>query len=71
MALDVLSIPSMSADAERLFSSGKLVMRDNRSRLFSTSMEALECLKSWEREGITQSPIALQVETTLSSGSRE
>jgi hypothetical protein len=55
MALDILSIPSMSADAERLFSSGKMVLRDSRSRL--SSMVALECLKSWEREGIVQSPI--------------
>jgi hAT family C-terminal dimerisation region len=67
MALDILSIPSMSADAERLFSSGKMVMRDNRSRLSSKSMVALECLKSWEREGITQSPLAAQVERLLAS----
>jgi hypothetical protein len=57
MALDILSIPSMSADAERLFSSGKLVLRDTGSRLSSESIAALECLKSWEKEGVISYPI--------------
>ena len=57
MALDIFSIPSMSADAEQLFSSGKLVLRDRRSRLSAESVAALECLKSWEKEGVISYPI--------------
>ena len=57
MALDIFSIPSMSADAEPLFSSGKLVLRDTRSRLSAESVAALECLKLWEKEGVISYPI--------------
>jgi hAT family protein len=47
MALDILSIPAMSADPERLFSSTKLVLTDLRNRLGMDLLEAFECLKSW------------------------
>jgi hypothetical protein len=47
MALDILSIPAMSADPERLFSSAKLVLTDLRNRLGMDILEAFECLKSW------------------------
>ena len=47
MALDVLSIPSMSADPERLFSGAKITVSDRRNRLGIYTLEALECLKSW------------------------
>ena len=33
MALDILSIPAMSADPERLFSGAKLTISDRRTRL--------------------------------------
>jgi len=52
MALDIFSIPAMSADPERLFSSSKHVLRDTRNRLKCDALEALECLKSWAKEGI-------------------
>ena len=52
MALDIFSIPAMSADPERLFSSSKQVLKDTRNRLKSDALEALECLKSWAKEGI-------------------
>jgi hAT family C-terminal dimerisation region len=47
MALDILSIPSMSADPERLFSGAKITVSDRRNRLGIYTLEALECLKSW------------------------
>lgn len=47
MALDLLTIPAMSADAERLFSSSKLQSIDSRNRLSLEVLEQLECLKSW------------------------
>ena len=49
MAIDILSIPAMSAEPERLFSGAKLTVTDRRNRLGSDVMEALECLKSWLR----------------------
>ena len=47
MAIDILSIPAMSADPERLFSGAKITISDRRNRLGIYTIEALECLKSW------------------------
>ncbi len=47
MALDFLSIPSMSAEPKRLFLSTKITINDLRSRLGSDTIEALEYLRSW------------------------
>ena len=52
MALDIFSIPAMSADPERLFSSSKQGLKDTRNWLKSNTLEALQCLKSWAKEGI-------------------
>ncbi|EFZ03047.2 Ribonuclease H-like protein [Metarhizium robertsii ARSEF 23] len=49
MAVDILSIPAMSAEPERLFSGAKITITDRRNRLGSDVIEALECLKSWFR----------------------
>ena len=47
MALDMLSIPAMSASPERLFSAAGLTVTDRRNRLNSEAIEALGCLRSW------------------------
>ena len=47
MALDYFSIPAMSAEAERLFSSCKITLTNRRNRLGADLLEALECLKLW------------------------
>jgi hypothetical protein len=47
MALDILSIPAMAADLERLFSSAKITITDHCNKLSADVIEALECLKSW------------------------
>ena len=47
MAIDYLSIPAMSTDAEHLFSSCKITLTDRRNRLSDDMLEAIECLKSW------------------------
>ena len=49
MALDILSIPAMSASPERLFSSSKLTISDHRCRLDIDTIQAIECLKSWQK----------------------
>ena len=51
MALDVLSIPAMSAEPERLFSGTKITITDRRNRMGIESIEATECLKSWLSKG--------------------
>ena len=47
MALDMLSIPAMSAEPERLFSSAKITITDRRNKLGIKSIQAIECCKSW------------------------
>jgi hypothetical protein len=49
MALDILTIPAMSAVPERLFSSANITISDRRNRLHSDTTEAIECLKSWRK----------------------
>src|SRR6266536_2346893 len=47
MVIDVLSIPAMSAEAERLFSSAKLNITDQRNSLSIQTLKILQYLKSW------------------------
>ena len=53
MAIDILSIPSMSAEAERVFLGGHRIITWDRMKLGSTNIEYTECLKSWLRSHIT------------------
>ena len=52
MAIDIFSIPAMSAVPERIFSGVKHVVTELRNRLHIESIELLECLKSWFKNGI-------------------
>jgi hypothetical protein len=47
MALDILLIPAIAADPERLFSSVGLTVTNRRNHLSIESIEALECIKLW------------------------
>jgi len=49
MALDMLSIPAMSASIERLFSSANITVSDRRNRLSPDTIEMVESLKSWQK----------------------
>jgi hypothetical protein len=46
MALNILSIPAMAADPERLFFSAGLTVTDRRNYLLIESIKDLECIKS-------------------------
>jgi hypothetical protein len=46
MAIDILSIPTMSVELKRLFFSAKLTVTDIRNKLGVDSIKATECLKS-------------------------
>jgi hypothetical protein len=52
MALDIFSIPAMSAECERVFSQcGRLITKD-RNRLGDDTVEADECQKIWLQKGV-------------------
>lgn len=44
---DMAAIPAMSAECERVFSSAKLLLRDQRARLKPILIETYECLRHW------------------------
>ena len=47
MAIDILSIPAMSAEAERVFSGARRQISWDRARLGGEHIEKMECLKHW------------------------
>lgn len=51
MAFDILSIPAMSAECERIFSSAKHLLTDSRNKLLPESIEAVECERNWISHG--------------------
>ena len=51
MALDILAIPAMSSEIERVFSSSGLLLTDRRNRLKEDIIEGAECMKSWSTDG--------------------
>jgi hypothetical protein len=53
MAVDILSIPAMSAEPERIFSGARRTITWSRQQLSGVMIEKLECLKSWIRENIS------------------
>ena len=54
MAIDILSIPAMSADPERVFSGARRTISWERMSLGADTINIGECLKSWIRSGITE-----------------
>jgi hypothetical protein len=53
-ALDLLSIPAMSAELERVFSSAKLLVSHRRSSLSAETIETCELLRYWWTKNIVQ-----------------
>ena len=52
LAFTMLSIPAMSVEAERVFSSSKMLVTERRSRLQVETIKANECLRSWIMQGL-------------------
>jgi hypothetical protein len=46
MSIDILSIPAMSAEPERLFSGARITITDRRNKPRIETIEAIESLKS-------------------------
>jgi hAT family C-terminal dimerisation region len=57
-AFDLLSIPAMSAEVERVFSSAKRLLPPDRNRLSDDTIELLQLLKHWWKHGIVSPSIA-------------
>ena len=55
-ALDLISIPAMSAELERVFSRSKLTVTPLRNRLSDTSIEILELMSYWWTNNIISQP---------------
>src|ERR1700722_6525305 len=51
-ALDTLSIPVISVECERVFSSAKKLIAPERNALADNTIEACECLKAWWDQGL-------------------
>lgn len=49
MAFDLLSVPAMSAECERVFSQAKLTISSQRHSLTDITINAIQCLKNWVR----------------------
>jgi hAT family C-terminal dimerisation region len=52
MALDILFIPVISTEYERVFSSAKRLISDDRNRLQEDIIEVTEYLKGWWKGGL-------------------
>ena len=52
MALDILSIPAISDEPERVFSGARCTISWERMSLGEETIKATECLKHWKRSGI-------------------
>jgi len=50
LALDILAIPAMAADCERVFSIAKLMITSQRHRLQDQTIEMMQLLKHWMGE---------------------
>jgi hypothetical protein len=57
MAIDILSIPAMSAEPERVFSGARRTISWERSRLGAETVEQTECLKHWIQSGLVDKQI--------------
>ena len=52
MAIDILSIPAMSDEPERVFSGARRTIPWDRMRLGISNIEKSQCLKSWIASGL-------------------
>lgn len=52
MAIDILSVPPGSADAESALSGGRRTLSWDRERMSCANLEKVECIGNWLREGL-------------------
>jgi hypothetical protein len=63
MALDVMTVPAMSAECERLFSAVGLMVTPLRTRLDASTIGTIQSLRSWLQAGLIGNldPVLLEV----------
>lgn len=61
LAINVLSIPAMSAEPERVFSGARRTISWERMQLGEDTIQTLECLKHWKRSGLVDNIMAGEV----------
>jgi hypothetical protein len=59
MALDLLSVPSMSAECERLFGVAEQMVPPLRTRLEASTIGIAQTLRSWVRNGLVDAADSL------------
>lgn len=52
IALDIFTIPTMSDEPERTFSSTGIIVRPHRSNLDTEIIGHMQCVKSWKKQGV-------------------
>ena len=62
LARDIFSIPPMSDEPERVFSSTRRVIRWDRASLGDSSVENIACMKHWIQNGLCESYIPLDID---------
>jgi hypothetical protein len=66
MALDVMTVPAMSSECERLFSATSLMVTPLRNRLDAGTIGLVQTLRSWLRTGIVEDVDSILLEDTAS-----
>lgn len=67
MAIDLFTIPAMSDEPERTFSSTGIIITPHRSQLSPEIIGQAQCLKSWEKQGVINLEHAFSKSPALSS----
>lgn len=60
MAIDILSIPAMSDEPERVFSGARRTISWERAQLGAENIERVECLKHWKLSGIVNGELEIE-----------
>jgi len=68
MAIDILSIHTMSADSERVFSGSRRMVTWERARLGIETVERNECLKSWNLAQLIDKDLYTAMDTSSNGG---
>jgi hypothetical protein len=64
MALDVMTVPAMSSECERLFSATGLMVTPLRNRLDAGTIGLIQTLRSWLRAGIIEDADSILLDDT-------
>ena len=54
MAIDILSIPLISDELERVFLGARRIVTWDRGQIEAETIELRECLKHWKKSGILE-----------------